>query len=191
MSFNLKVEENSNQSGSQQTTYQTPGIFENIKITEIKFGKSSVKQTPFIQMVTVGQNGEIGQSNRMYLSTLKGEGKQTAAWNITAKNIVDLICATHKMARQDAENIELVPANEENIDKQYDMLVNKVSSLLVGRPFRGKFKGDQTKENGLIYATLDRVESMDIPRVSTGLRFSEDKDIKLFNVPTEVSSSPF
>jgi hypothetical protein len=188
MSFSLKQEEGTVQV-NKYPDYQKPGIFDNIRITEIKFGRSSVKGSPYVLMHTVGENGEVGKSNRMWLTTEKGQNpdgsfKSQSGWSITAKNIVDLICATHDMPRSQAELIELVPSNESNIDKQYESLVNTISTLLIGKPFRGKFKGEQSA-SGTVYATLDKVESMKIPKVSSGLRFSEQYDIKLFAQPQQ------
>jgi len=176
--FNLKQEESQNT--SKYPEYQKPGVHDNIVVTAVVLGKSQIKQTPYILLETKGQNGEVGKSNKMYLSTTPSEGKTMAAWNMTSKNILDLIVATHNISRDEAESIELVPNNIESIEEQYQMLSNKVSELLVGKPFRGKFKGVQTKENGPVYSTLDKVESMNVPRSATGLRFNESLDIELF-----------
>jgi len=194
MSFSLKQEEGT-QSTSKYPEYQKPGIYENVKITEIKFGRSSVKQSPYILMSTLGQNGEVGKSNRMWLTTEKsanpdGSLKPQTGWSITAKNIVDLICATSDMPRSQAEAIELVPSKEENIEKQYESLVNTVSELLIGKPFRGKFKGEESA-TGTIYATLDKVESMNIPKQVSGLRWNPEYDIKKFAQPQSVNATNF
>lgn len=188
MNFSLNVDDSSNEM-SNNVAYQKPGVYENVKVTEIISGKSNVKQTPYIRMKTINQNGEVGQSSYMYLSSEKGEGKKTSAWDITARNINDLICCTHNIGRDEAKAIELVSSNETNQEKQISMLVDKLSSLLVGRPFRAKFKGEQTKEGGAIFSTLDRVESMNVPSVATGLKFNPDKDIKMFLSPDSVNSS--
>ena len=96
MNFSLNVDDSSNEM-SNNVSYQKPGVYENVKVTEIISGKSNVKQTPYIRMKTVNQNGEVGQSAYMYLSSEKGEGKKIAAWDITARNINDLICCTHNI----------------------------------------------------------------------------------------------
>lgn len=188
MNFSLNVDDSSNEM-SNNVSYQKPGVYENVKVTEIISGKSNVKQTPYIRIKTVNQNSEVGQSAYMYLSSEKGEGKKTASWDITARNINDLICCTHNISKDEAKAIELAPSNEPNLEKQISMLVDKLSSLLVGRPFRAKFKGEQTKEGGVIFSTLDRVESMNVPSVATGLKFNPDKDIKMFLSPDSVNSS--
>lgn len=190
MSFNLKSEESKSVNINKKETklYQKPGIYDNVRISEVLFGKSTIKGTPYIRLKTLGQNGEEGASPFMYLSTTKSAGKQTAAWNITARNLQELVVATSNMSKADAEAIHLVPDNEPDINKQYEMLVENVSKLLVGKVFRAKFKGEQSKENGIIYATLDKVESMNIPREVTSLKFNAEYDIKLYNV--QATSQP-
>jgi hypothetical protein len=182
MSFSLKVESNNGNSNTKPSAkvYQKPGIYENVRISEVVFGKSTQKGTPYIRLKTIGQNGEEGNSSFMYLSTVKSPGKTAPAWNVTARNIQELLMATHNMSKADAEGIDLVPDDEKDVEKQYKALVDKVSSLLVGRPFRAKFKGEQTKENGIIYATLDRVESMNVPAQVTSLKFNAEYDIKMY-----------
>lgn len=187
MSFSLKSKEESNSStnAKPRIEWQTPGIFDNVKITEIKQGKSSIKGSPYIQMMTIGVNGEIGNSSKMYLSTTPSEGKTRSAWDVTAGNLVDLIIATKNISRTEAEAISLVPDNEPSVEKQHEMLVHKLSTLLVGHPFRAKFKGEQSKEGGIVYATLDRVETMNIPKEASRLRFDSKYDIKMFNQEVE------
>ena len=194
MNFNLKQENSNSQQSIQpnKVRYQRPGIYDNVKITEILFGKSSVKQTPYIQLKTVNNLDEVGNSSRMYLSNTRAEGKQTTAWTITAKNLINLIISTNNISKQEAENIELVSPSETNPDKMYAQLVNKLSSLLIGKPFRAKFIGEQTKENGIVYASLDRSESMSIPASQSYLKFDESKDVKLFaTTATTAEDMPF
>lgn len=181
MNFSLKQDENTtNSNGSPRVEYQKPGIYDNVQVTEVILGKSSQKGSPFIQLKTVGQNGEVGRSNSMYLSTSIGEGKKMAAWDMTKRNIADLIAATHNISKQEIETIELVPTNTTaSIEEQHNMLAQKVASLIVGKPFRAKFKGEQS-QTGTVFATLDKVENMQIPKLASGLRFNETTDIKLF-----------
>lgn len=181
MNFSLKQDENTtNSNGSPRVEYQKPGIYDNVRVTEVILGKSTIKGSPFIQLKTVGQNGEVGRSTSMYLNTTIGEGKKMAAWDMTKKNIADLILATNNISKQEIETIELVPANTtESVEKQYEMLAQKVSSLIVGKPFRAKFKGEQS-QTGTIFATLDKAENMQVPKLASSLRFNEATDIKLF-----------
>jgi hypothetical protein len=56
-------------------------------------------------------------------------------------------------------------------------------------PFVPVFNAKDKPEGGAIFSTLDRVESMNVPSVATGLKFSPDKDIKMFLSPDKVNSS--
>ncbi len=199
MAFKLENKEKAveKKDGNVRAVYQTPGIFDNVRIAEVKQGKSSFKKTPFIQLITVGQNGEIGKSTEMYLSTEVSPGKSMPAWNVTSRNLIDLVVATDPgKSRADLDGLELVPDIKDaqgnpDLEKQYQGLVDIVTDLLVGKPFRAKFKGEEGK-NGYIYATMDRVESMSIPRASSRLKFDENYDIKkLSNIsPQEATAEP-
>lgn len=183
MSYSLKSKENvsgGSANAKPRIDWQTPGIYENVRISEIKYGKSAIKGSPYVQLMTIGANNEVGSSSKMYLNTVASEGKTRCAWDITAGNLADLIVATHNIPRTEAELIDLVPDNEPDVAKQHEMLVHKLSTLLCNRPFRAKFKGEQPKENGLVFATLDRVETMNIPKEASRLRFDSKYDIKMF-----------
>ena len=58
MNFNLNVDDSTNET-SNNVSYQKAGVYDNVKITEIISGKSNVKQTPYIRMKTINQNGEV------------------------------------------------------------------------------------------------------------------------------------
>lgn len=177
MNFNLK------DAGEKSSiSYQRTGIFENVQVTSVLLEKSSQKQVPYIKLVTKGPDGEVGQSNKMFLSTTVGEGKKTSAWAITARNLVDLIVATHNCSEDEAKAMIAVESETQ--------LVNKVSALLIGKPFRAKFKGEEgNKGNGVIFASLAQVESMKVPASETALRYSDMKDIKRYEGPA-ISTGP-
>jgi hypothetical protein len=205
MNFNLNDAPESNfpvtnTTNTPKSTYQKPGIYDNVRITEVVLGASSLNKIPYLELRTAGDNGELGKSNRMWLSTtigknLDGSPKKTSGWGITARNIVDLIIATHNVTRDEAKS--MIDITEENKEKAQQMLVNKISNLLVGRPFRAKFKGEQGKPRedgsaGLVFATLDLVESMNIPKESSVLRFDSVRDVKAYtawNSPAETESN--
>lgn len=209
--FNLNdAPEKTNNTNYEKKAYQQPGIYDNVKITEVVLGKSSLRSIPYMQLKTVGPNGELGRSNNMWLSTtvgknLDGSPKKTSGWGVTARNLIEMIVATHNISHEEARAIQLVPDNENNTEKLHALLVNKVSALLIGKPFRGKFKGEQGKPRedgtpGLIYTTLDLVESMNIPASESKLRFDPAKDIKMYEgvetiqgneTEAETEKSPF
>jgi len=180
--FSLKQKNEEN-----KVTYQKPGIYDNVVITDIILGKSSWKGSPFIQMNTKNENGDVGRSSKMYLNTVPSEGKEKSAWDVTSKNIIELVVATNNISNKEAEEIQLVTTQSESQDAQYEDLVKNLKNLLLNKPFRGKFKGEQTKENGLIYSSLDKAESMNVPKLTSSLRFDETKDIKLFQPVTETT----
>lgn len=192
--FSLNVEskfDNNNNSDKPKVSYQNPGIYENVKIVEIVFGKSSIKQTPFIQLITSGTNGEIGKSSRMYLSSTASEGKEQTAWTVTASTLMRIIGATNNMTQDELKNIEFAP-NVSDPEEAYKILIQKLSTYLIGKPFRAKFKGEQTKENGLVYAVLNSTESMLIPKENSRLKYDAASDIKYFTgavANTQPSSS--
>lgn len=176
MGFNLK------EAGEKNTsTYQRPGIYDNVSVTEVLLEKSSKKQVPYLKLVTKGPNGETGYSTKMFLSTTVGEGKKASAWSITARNLVDLITATHNINDDEAKTkIADIPTEE--------ALVAKVSALLVGKPFRAKFKGEEgSNGNGTIFASLAQVESMQVQ--PTNLRYSADRDIKKYDGPVQTEAA--
>lgn len=152
------------------SNYQEPGIFDNVKISDIKLGETSVNKVSYIELHTVGDKGALGKSNKMFLSTDVKEGKKMSAWSITARNLVDLISITNNTSEEEAKGaIKGVESKEQ--------LVSKLSAILVGKPFRAKFKGE-ISEKGLTFATLDSIESMSTPKEQSRLRFNPDRDIK-------------
>lgn len=166
MNFDLNAaSEKSVPTGPQ---YQRPGIADNTRISKVSVEKTSVQQIDYLQLETTGPNGEVGKSGKMFLSTDTKPGKKTSAWSVTARNLTDLIMATHNVDEDAAKSMIKV--------NSVDELVRVVSSLLVGRPFRAKFKGTQN-EKGTVYAELSGVESMSVTPENTRLRFDASRDI--------------
>lgn len=161
------------------SVYQEPGIHDNVKVTKVDIDESAVKKSKYLLLTTEGPNGEIGKSNKMFLSNVKGEGKQTTAWAITARNLVDLIMAATNVSEEEAK----AKINVENETQ----LVAKVSAILIGKPFRGKFKGEQSQK-GLVFASLAQVESMEV--VPTKMKFNADKDIKKYEGNGAINTAP-
>lgn len=164
--------------GSVQVNYQKTGIFDNVTVSEVVLEKTAANNVPYMRLVTKGADGAIGSSSRMFLSTEVREGKKTSAWSITARNIVDLIKATHNVDDDTAKGMIT------NINSQ-EALVQKVSALLVGKPFRAKFKG-VTSSKGLIYAELGQAESM--RTTPTNMKFNVERDIKPYEGTVVVTS---
>ncbi len=164
-------------------TYQKPGIYENVVIDTIT-AATNKNGNDYIQMTTIGANGEAGRSPQMYITE--------AAWPMTARNLTDLIVATSNTTEDEAKAMIKVETKEQ--------LATKLSALLIGKKFRAKFKGDQSS-TGTIFAQLGGSESMKIAKEDSKLFFNELKDIKKYEgtvqpqqaimAPSDDSSLPF
>lgn len=165
--------------GNNGKQFQNTGIFDNVKVSEVVLEKTSKNQVSYMRLVTEGSNGEIGSSPKMFLSTDVKEGKKTSGWGVTARSLVDLLKATYNVTEEAAK--AMMP----NVNSEQE-LVQKVSTLLVGRPFRAKFKGT-TNEKGYIYAELGQAESMRIE--PTKMHFDATRDIKAYSGPVTVETS--
>lgn len=170
MNFDLSAASEKKQSTT--TTYQKPGIYDNVKIASADL-KVTANGTSFLQFNTVGSNGEVGKSTPLYLTT--------AAWPVTARRIVDLLVATHNVSDNEAKAMISVETNQQ--------LLAKTSALLVNRPFRAKFNGEETAK-GSIIAVLDGAESMSVLPENTKLWFSEKSIKKYQGTVTTESSTP-
>jgi len=157
---------------SKQSQYQRPGIYDNIKVTEVTLGAASTG-SKYIQFATVGADGSVGKSPQMYLN---GAGEpateKPTAWSITARNLKSYLSATHNVTLEEAAGMISGVASAEQLQ-------TKVSALLVGKPFRGKFSGVQTSK-GAIIAELSGSESMRVPSEETKLKYDAVRDTKLY-----------
>lgn len=163
--FNLK-------DASEKITneYQKPGIT-NVTFTGVVLEKTKTNQVPFIKLQTKSDSGEIGNSSQMFLSTEKKAGKSMAAWNVTARNLVDILKSAHNCDDDAAKAMIAVESQ--------DQLVTKLSALLVGKKVRAKFKGE-TSEKGNIFAILSQTESLHVAPEASSLKFDAARDIKSF-----------
>lgn len=171
MEFNLNSAADNNTNEKQ---YQKIGIYDNVKITSITSAINS-NGNKYIQMETVGENGEVGRTQQMYVTE--------KAWPITARSLVNLSMAINNISEEEAK----ANANFSSLEQ----LSAKLSATLVGKPFRGKFKGEESSR-GTIIAQLDSrygVESMQVPREQTKLRFNPDKDVRKYVQPQVVQAS--
>jgi hypothetical protein len=150
------------------TSYQKPGIT-NIKITGVVLEESSKAKVPFITLTTESEDGSLGKSGRMFLSTEVKEGKKASGWSVTARNLVDLIMAGTNKTEEEAKALIKVDTKEQ--------LVAKLSAILVGTKMRAKFKGE-TSDRGTVFATIAQVESLSIPADQSNLKFDPIRDIK-------------
>lgn len=160
--MNFDLNQASEKLVNNNKTYQKPGIFENVVIETVTATTNS-NGNDYIQMTTIGSNGELGRSPQMYLTE--------KAWPMTARNIKDLLVATNNITDEEAGDMVKVETKEQ--------LATKLSALVIGKKFRAKFKGDQSA-TGTIFANLGGSESMKISTEDTKLFFNEAKDIKKY-----------
>ena len=172
---------NLNEASEKSTPkYQEPGI-STVEFTEVLLGETNANKIPYIKLVTKNQEGGIGQSSQMFLSTDVKPGKKMAAWNVTARNIVDILVNAHNCDEATAKSMIAVESKEQ--------LVNKLSALLVGRKVRAKFKGE-TSQKGNVFAILAQTESLSITPDKSTLKFDPIRDIKPFaGVPNTSSAA--
>lgn len=163
--------------------YQKPGIADNVVISDVVLEYTTKNNVQYMRLITKGANGEVGKGPQMYLSTdiknnTDGTPKKTSGWGVTARVLTDLIKATHNVTEEVAtpmiKGIETPQA-----------LIEKVSALLVGKPFRAKFKG-ATSAKGYIFAELSQSESMRVE--PTKMKFNESYDIKPYEGPMTTST---
>jgi hypothetical protein len=117
----------------------------------------------------------------MFLSTDVKEGKKMAAWNVTARNLVDILMSAHNVTEAEAKAMIVVETKEQ--------LVAKLSALLVGRKVRAKFKGE-TSQKGYVFAILAQTESIAVTPENSRLKFDPSRDIEAFKgIPSEVTTA--
>jgi len=163
--------------GSVQINYQKVGIFDNVKISEVVLEETSKAAVPYMRLKTIGADGALGTSPKMFLSTDVKQGKKTSGWGVTARNIIDLIKATHNV-EEDAAKAMIAQIPDANA------LITKISAILVGKPFRAKFKGRVT-EKGTTIAELGQVESMRVE--TTKMSFNVLRDITPYSGPVSTT----
>lgn len=157
-------------SESNSVKYQQPGISV-VTFKEVLQDKTKTNQVPFIKLVTEGENKEVGSSSQMFLSTEVKAGKKMAAWNVTARNLVDILMSANNWSEEEAK-ASIAVAN-------IDQLVTKLSALLVGKKVRAKFKGE-TSQKGNVFAILAQTESLQVDESTSRLKFDPIRDIKPF-----------
>lgn len=178
MEFNLN---SASENKSNGKSYQEVGVFDNVKITAINSAINS-NGNKYIQMETVNEKGEVGRTPQMYVTE--------KAWPITARSLVNLTMAINDVSEEEAK--------KDSNFSTLEQLTSKLSALLVGKPFRAKFKGEESSR-GTIIAQLDTrygIESMKVPKEQSKLTFNEERDIRKYVAPqtlenTTTVPSPF
>jgi hypothetical protein len=199
MNFSLNDAEDNKVSKPRDpnTSYNAPGIYDNVVITDIK-----VDTTPgrnhYIVPLTKSPEG-LGRSRKMYLNTDVKEGKTTSAWKITARQIVEIIKATNNMDDAQAKNsLGNLTLSADGVNINAEELAAKLSAVIVGKPFRAVFHGEQrTNAEGItrVYTEMMYVESMTVAKEQSKLKFDPAIHIKNVNVnattATQAGDLPF
>jgi hypothetical protein len=193
MSFSLNDAEDNKVSKPRDpnTSYNAPGIYDNVVITDIKVDTPDGRNH-YIVPLTKSPEG-LGRSRKMYLNTDVKEGKTTSAWKITARQIVEIIKAANNwddtQAKNSLGNLNLA-ADGVNINAEE--LAAKLSAVIVGKPFRAVFHGEQrTNAEGVtrVYTEMMYVESMNVPKAESKLKFDPTIHIKNVNVNTTATTA--
>jgi hypothetical protein len=193
MSFSLNDAEDNKVSKPRDpnTLYNAPGIYDNVVITDIK-----VDTTPgrnhYIVPLTKSPEG-LGRSRKMYLNTDVKEGKTTSAWKITARQIVEIIKASNNWDDTQAKNsLGNLNLSADGVNINAEELAAKLSAVIVGKPFRAVFHGEQrTNAEGVtrVYTEMMYVESMNVPKAESKLKFDPAIHVKTVSVNTTTATA--
>lgn len=193
MSFSLNDAEDNKVSKPRDpnTSYNAPGIYDNVVITDIKVDTPDGRNH-YIVPLTKSPEG-LGRSRKMYLNTDVKEGKTTSAWKITARQIVEIIKAANNwddtQAKNSLGNLNLA-ADGVNINAEE--LAAKLSAVIVGKPFRAVFHGEKrTNAEGItrVYTEMMYVENMNVPKAESKLKFDAAIHIKNVNINTTATTA--
>lgn len=105
-----------------------------VKVTEVKSGVSSQKQTPYVEVKVEGSDGS-SCSQQYYLSTTVKEGGKTSAFKISAAALLQLVMAANNMDEASAK------AKLAGITSP-EALAQKLSAALVGKEFGIRIVGE-------------------------------------------------
>lgn len=172
-----------------------PGVHVAV-ISEVNFGKSSQKQTPYIEIVLMGQpieglTNEAGQTIGQVCKTTMW--MSPGAWNIPGAmwcTKAKLTVMADKLGLAD-EFAAIQGASEEDF-------VTKVSAIFKGKKARfliggeeNQFENDKGETITFVRPhmnTFGFIESLDVPETDSKLVFNEDKMVKRLEVADDVST---
>jgi hypothetical protein len=153
-----------------QNKYLTTGV-EVIKVTEVKSGLSSAKQSPFIE-ITVSNDAGAVATGQFYLND--------GAFNISANTFFKFIGAAYKLNIDNEGDKAIIKGKiGEVADKE--ALAAKLATVLVGRQFAMLLKGEwvhpqDTAKKSFIKTVLSNIVA---PADKAGtLKFDSSKHIK-------------
>lgn len=112
--------------------YLEPGIH-NVKVTKVEAGKSSQKQTPYVEITVTDPTGATC-SQQYYLSTTVKEGSNVSAFSISKDAILQILMASTGADEATAKS-KLVGITTDNI-------AAKLASIVIGKPFAMHIAGE-------------------------------------------------
>lgn len=163
--------------------YIAPGICQ-VKIKEVKSGTSSVKGSPYVEVVVEDNYGAVA-SNQYYLNTNPGPSGRSA-WDISKNALYSIVLASTGL---DTETVKTKLSGATGAED----LAKKITTLTADKSFRMKLKGkavfpqDTTKHPFIktIFANGCFVESLNTE--PSTLRFNSDTDIEKLPQKTQTS----
>ncbi len=114
---------------SSGSKYQEAGVSERVTITEVVLLENMGVES--IQLKTVNDKDQIGQSKRLSLKTEVSPGKSVAAWTVSAKYLLNVIKSATGLSDDDSRAVLKAGSVKE--------LVQKLTNALVGKVVRGLF----------------------------------------------------
>lgn len=132
-----------------ESKYLEPGC-QVVKVSEIKQGLSSLKQSPYLEVVVENEHG-LNASQQYYLNTTPGSSGKSAM-DITSAQLVILVAACIGVDITTEEGKSVAKAKIGAV-KSIDELVGKISTICVGKTFAIRLTGkwinptDMTKKD--------------------------------------------
>lgn len=105
-----------------------------VKVTEVKTGLSTQKQTPYVEISIADKDNKI-TSDTFYLSTTVKEGSIKSAFDISKVSLVAMVSAANGW---DLEKSKTILTGCSSIEQ----LALKLSTALVGKPFAIRLTGE-------------------------------------------------
>ena len=110
--------------------YQTAGVSEKVKITEVVHIHNETFDAHYLQLKTTNENEQAGLSKRLSLNTTVNPGKSVAAWVVSAKYLLGILMSIG-LSETDAKKVLAADSREG--------LIKNLENSLIGKEFRGLF----------------------------------------------------
>jgi hypothetical protein len=166
------------------TTYMSPGVHV-VKITEVKAGLSSQKNTPYVEFTVSDKTGQTA-SQQYYLTTTIKEGSTKSAFDISKNAILQLIMSSL--------NVDEVTAKTKLVGITTENIATKLATLLVGKTLAIRLNGQwvnptDTNKKSWVKAIFGTGKFTATVELQTSLSYDPAKHIKGTPATTEVAST--